>query len=195
MAVWNPWHGCHKTSEGCLNCYMFARDASVGKISTVVQKTADFTLAVRKKRDGSYTVPAEIMEKIRRDFAAGCCSEEECSETIGRVWREDHYLADPHTAVALKVTDEWKASGRAAKAVVTLSTASPFKFPAAVLGAIGSPVSGNEFADMEALSALSGRPVPPALSGLREKPVRFADVVAPDAIGDYVHEIIRKGGV
>ena len=146
-------------------------------------------------RNGSYTVPEEVMARIRKDFAAGCCSEEECSETIGRVWREDHYLADPHTAVALKVTDEWKASGQAAKAVVTLSTASPFKFPAAVLAAAGGSVSGDEFADMEALSALSGRPVPSALSGLREKPVRFADVIAPDEIGDYVHEIIRKGGV
>lgn len=114
---------------------------------------------------------------------------------IGRIWREDHYLADPHTAVALKVTDEWKASGRAAKAVVTLSTASPFKFPAAVLSAAGGAVSGDEFADMEALSALSGLPVPSALSGLREKAVRFADVIAPDAIEDYVSGIIRKGGV
>ena len=145
--------------------------------------------------DGSYTVPEEVMERIRRDFAAGCCSEAECAEAIGRVWRETHYLADPHTAVALKVTDEWKASGRAAKAVVTLSTASPFKFPAAVLSAVGGQASGDEFGQMEALSACCGLPVPLSLSGLREKPVRFADVIAPDAIGDYVHEIIRKGGV
>ena len=146
-------------------------------------------------REGSYTVPDEIMERIRADFAAGCCSEEECREAIGRVWREAHYLADPHTAVALKVTDEWKASGKASKAVVTLSTASPFKFPAAVLGAVGGQASGDEFAQMEALSSLSGLPVPASLAGLREKPVRFEDVIAPDAIGDYVHEIIRKGGV
>ena len=25
--TWNPWHGCHKKSEGCLNCYMFRIDA------------------------------------------------------------------------------------------------------------------------------------------------------------------------
>ncbi len=57
MAIWNPWHGCHKISEGCLNCYMFRRDASVGRVSTIVQKTADFSLPVRRKRDGSYAVP------------------------------------------------------------------------------------------------------------------------------------------
>lgn len=58
MPVWNPWHGCHKISEGCLNCYMFRRDADIGKISTVVQKTADFHALTKKKRDGSYAIPA-----------------------------------------------------------------------------------------------------------------------------------------
>ena len=22
MAIWNPWRGCHKKSEGCINCYI-----------------------------------------------------------------------------------------------------------------------------------------------------------------------------
>ena len=56
MAIWNPWHGCHKTSEGCLHCYMFRRDESIGKVSTIVQKTADFGLALAKRRDGSYVL-------------------------------------------------------------------------------------------------------------------------------------------
>ena len=58
MPVWNPWHGCHKKSEGCENCYMFTRDASVGRVSTIVQKTADFGLPLKKKRDGSFVVPS-----------------------------------------------------------------------------------------------------------------------------------------
>ena len=36
--LWNAWHGCHKISVGCLNCYMFRRDAKYGKDSTVVKK-------------------------------------------------------------------------------------------------------------------------------------------------------------
>ena len=58
MAIWNPWHGCHKKSEGCLNCYMFRRDASIGKISTVIQKTGDFSLPLKKKRDGQFAIPS-----------------------------------------------------------------------------------------------------------------------------------------
>ncbi len=54
MAIWNPWHGCHKISAGCLNCYMYRRDAQFDKDSTVVSKTSTFDLPIRRKKDGSY---------------------------------------------------------------------------------------------------------------------------------------------
>jgi len=56
MSSWNPWHGCTKISPGCLNCYVYRRDAAFGKDSSVVEKTAGFHLPVRRKRDGSYTL-------------------------------------------------------------------------------------------------------------------------------------------
>ena len=54
MPVWNPWHGCHKKSAGCLNCYVYRRDAMYDKDSNVVTKTNDFNLGIRRHRDGSY---------------------------------------------------------------------------------------------------------------------------------------------
>ena len=54
MSFWNPWHGCHKISEGCLNCYVYRRDAQYGKDSSVVAKTGDFNLPVRRNRAGEY---------------------------------------------------------------------------------------------------------------------------------------------
>lgn len=56
--VWNPWHGCHKKSAGCLNCYMFRRDSMYEKDSTLVTKTNDYNLAVRKHRDKSFYIPS-----------------------------------------------------------------------------------------------------------------------------------------
>ena len=50
MAIWNPWHGCHKISPGCLNCYVYRRDSSFGKDSSLVQKTGEFDLPVRRNR-------------------------------------------------------------------------------------------------------------------------------------------------
>lgn len=59
MAIWNPWHGCHKLSPGCMHCYVYRRDAEFGKDSTVVEKTASFSLPVRRARGGGYKLQPE----------------------------------------------------------------------------------------------------------------------------------------
>ena len=59
---WNLWHGCTKASLGCLHCYMYRRDESIGKDPSVVQKTDSFDLPVRILRSGEnkgrYKIPA-----------------------------------------------------------------------------------------------------------------------------------------
>lgn len=57
MTVWNPWHGCHKISEGCLNCYVYRRDSTYDKDSSIVSKNKDFDLPIRKNRKGEYKIP------------------------------------------------------------------------------------------------------------------------------------------
>ncbi len=65
MAVWNPWHGCHKLSEGCRNCYVYRIDASHDKSdSHIVKKNADFDLPIKRKRDGSYKLTLEKGEPL-----------------------------------------------------------------------------------------------------------------------------------
>ena len=56
--VYNPWHGCRKYSEGCLNCYVYRRDQSIGKDPSAVYRTASFDLPVRCSRNGSYKIPS-----------------------------------------------------------------------------------------------------------------------------------------
>ena len=56
--IWNPWHGCIKYSEGCANCYVYRRDALYGKDSSLVVRTGEFDLPLRKGRDGSYRIPS-----------------------------------------------------------------------------------------------------------------------------------------
>ena len=54
--LWNLWHGCKKTSEGCLNCYVYRRDEKHGKDSNVISKTKNFDLPIKKDRKGDYKV-------------------------------------------------------------------------------------------------------------------------------------------
>ncbi len=56
MARWNPWHGCHKISAGCANCYVYSMDSQFGKDSSAVVKNLSFDLPVRRKKDGSYRI-------------------------------------------------------------------------------------------------------------------------------------------
>ena len=58
MAVtWNPWHGCKKISAGCLNCYVYRIDGRHDKDSSMVSKTLNFNLPLKKKRNGAYKIP------------------------------------------------------------------------------------------------------------------------------------------
>ena len=59
MAIWNTWHGCHKKSAGCWNCYMFRRDSMYNKDSTIVTKTSTFDLVIKKKKDGTYKLQSD----------------------------------------------------------------------------------------------------------------------------------------
>ena len=59
MAIWNPWHGCRKISPGCANCYVYRRDESVGKDASVIAKTGDYDLPIRKDRRGNCKLSAD----------------------------------------------------------------------------------------------------------------------------------------
>lgn len=58
MAVWNPWHGCKKISAGCDICYVYEKDAMYGKNASVIRRTANFDLPVKKNRRGEYKAAA-----------------------------------------------------------------------------------------------------------------------------------------
>lgn len=57
---WNLWHGCHKKSEGCKNCYVYRRDTSIGKDASIVYKTSSFNLPILKNRKGEYKYPSGV---------------------------------------------------------------------------------------------------------------------------------------
>ena len=134
------------------------------------------------KEKGVYTVSPALLEKLHEHFGWGCCDDEGTKAAIGRVWREHGYLMDTHTAVAWSVAEGYESDAP----VVVLSTASPYKFPAAVLSAIGGDADGDEFDIMDRLHAMTGVPVPKALAELRQKPVLHRDVISREEMQDYV---------
>ena len=55
--MWNLWHGCHKLSTGCKHCYVYRGDARREVDSSVVVRTKNFDLPLRKKRNGEFKIP------------------------------------------------------------------------------------------------------------------------------------------
>ena len=51
---WNPWHGCHKITPGCQNCYVYSIDEGYGKNGGDIGKNKDFSAPISKDRNGSY---------------------------------------------------------------------------------------------------------------------------------------------
>ena len=143
---------------------------------------------LRLQSSGYYKISAAELRTIQQDFAAFCCGEEETAASIRRCFEETGYLPDTHTAVALHAARLYREKEGVSAPLVVLSTASPFKFPAAVLLALGKEPEEDAFGQMEQLSRLSGLPVPPALAGLREKELLHHDVIEKADIPDYVKE-------
>ncbi len=55
--IWNPWHGCRKCSEGCLNCYMYYLDSQRDRDGSEIYRTkAGFRYPLSKDRSGRYKV-------------------------------------------------------------------------------------------------------------------------------------------
>jgi threonine synthase len=139
------------------------------------------SLMAQLKAEGHYEIPAPLLEKLQARFVPFYCDDDATIAGIAEVWSKSGYLIDTHTAVARQ----------AAKAcdlgpTVILSTASPYKFPAAVCSAIGVDAAGDEFEQMDALEKASGFAMPENLRGLRGRPVRHTDCVAPADMPAYV---------
>ena len=123
---------------------------------------------------GRYEVDEDVKAKISELFWAGCCDDACTQDTIKDVFVNEEYLSDTHTAVALNVYEQYaSAFGRGVPTIIA-STASPYKFAPAVLGAIAQDkVSEDEFDMLAALNSVSGMEIPSPLAGLKGKEVRF----------------------
>ncbi len=147
---------------------------------------ADHTLSYMKQLEetGEYTITAEELSEIQRIFEGVCATDEEGANAIKNVFDSDRYLMDTHTSVAWACME--KASPSNASATVVLSTASPYKFSAAVLRALGEDLTGSDEGNMKKVREITGAPVPAGLAGIFEKPVLHTDVIEIADMKSYV---------
>ena len=120
-------------------------------------------------KEGFYTVPERLQKAIGEEFWAGFCDDALTRQTIARVWQEQHYLCDTHTAAGWAVAEQYVQATGDERPMVVLSTASPYKFPAAVLSSLTDCEESDEFKLLQRLSELTGTPIPENLRDLDKK--------------------------
>ncbi|OLP58656.1 threonine synthase [Xaviernesmea oryzae] len=125
-------------------------------------------------QSGAFEIEASGLKAIRRVFRAGRASEKDVAKTIRHVHAESGMLLDPHSAIGVFVAAKYR---RPSEPMVTLATAHPAKFPAAVKSASGIDPT-----------------LPTWLADLMDREERF-DVLEPDlkTIEAYISAHIRQG--
>ncbi len=126
------------------------------------------------KQSNGFSIDAEALKFIRKDFRAGRTSEKQVAETIRKTLADTGYLLDPHTAIGVFVAGK---NERPTSPMVTLATAHPAKFPAAVKSASGIDPA-----------------LPTWLAGLMTREERF-DILDPElkAVESFIGKHARAG--
>ena len=141
--------------------------------------------------EGRYEVNADVKAKLKEEFAAGFCDDGQTKSTISAIYEKYSYTCDTHTAVAVKVYKDYRETTGDNTKTVIASTASPYKFSAAVLEALeGRKSDIDEYSKVERIAELSNLAVPNALADLRNKPERFSDVIDKSEQKDYVLKLL-----
>lgn len=117
-------------------------------------------------------------------FKSYSTDEKKTLEVIKDVYDKYKYVIDPHTSVAYNAYLEYVKNNDDLKKTVVISTASPFKFPQAVLSAFGDNCDINA---IDELSSKFNLAIPKVLN--YPKPNR--EVLSLDSLDSYIVDVIK----
>lgn len=140
--------------------------------------------------EGVFAVDSHTRECWQSILVGGFATQAEIDAVISKTWQQEQYVLDPHTAVGMKVCQDYQAETGDAMPMVIASTASPFKFAEVVYGAISGEAECNSITCLGKLSAKTGWEIPQGLQGLTEKPVYHDTNIANTQMAETVKKIV-----
>ncbi len=135
---------------------------------------------------GRYTLEEDDFKKISAHFVGYSASESDTAKTIKAVYENENCLIDPHTAVAFYATHKYIEDNKAERKILTVSTASAYKFAADVYTSLTDSRPLDELEALDMLSALTGEPIPTPLSHLGEKEILHSSTIKKTEMKDAV---------
>ncbi|MGN1133093.1 MAG: threonine synthase [Oscillospiraceae bacterium] len=136
--------------------------------------------------EGKYEVSEEVKNILKNEFYAGCCNDEETKACIKEIYDKYSYTCDTHTGVAVKVYQDYRKATNDNTKTIIASTASPYKFSGSVLDAIGADTNADEFDLVNELAEVSKLPVPKSLAALKDKDIRFKEIIDKSEMKEFV---------
>lgn len=137
-----------------------------------------------------YTVSDAIKAGLK-DFYGGYADMEKTGETIGKLYKEEGYLVDTHTAVAYQVYEDYRRETGDETPALLASTASAYKFADSVCQAIGIGKGQDGFASVAKLAEETNVRIPAGLKELDKKEIRHKGVVEIDAMQQAVLDSLQ----
>lgn len=148
------------------------------------QKVSKWMQELNEK--GRYQIDDETFKTIQNLFACNSVDDENTSLEIKSVYDKTKYVLDPHSAIAYKVAKECKD-----RPIVSLATASPYKFSQDVLKALGYDEK-NEWKAMETLSKYCQDAIPSQLKELQDLDILHNKVIDVASMKDVVCQSTKE---
>ena len=139
---------------------------------------------------GSLQIAAAAQDNWQGLLCGGSANGETTAQVIAQVLAKHNYLLDPHTAVGWAVASSYYDEQEGVPLLLA-ATASPYKFPAAVLGALGiahKGLSGEE--QLRLLAKSSKTAIPAPLAALANCTPRPRKEIGPADMGRAVLELL-----
>lgn len=146
------------------------------------QKDTEFVAKCMKdlQETGRYQIPEEMLQKIQSLFGCAYLEDTQTKEVIHDVYQQYKVVLDPHSAIGYQVAKEAKE-----RPIVSLATASPYKFSQDVLDALHQKHT-DELESMKQLQILCLDPIPKGLKDLESLEIRHKNVISINQMKDVV---------
>lgn len=140
---------------------------------------------------GHYEINQAMFAELT-SFYAGSADDTAITKEINRIFRENQYTIDPHTAVASAVARQYHQQTNDKTLTITLATASPFKFPNTILAALaGKRESQDGILAAQRLADFINLPLPDVLVKLIGAPALQKWTTTPDKMYQTIIDVLR----
>ena len=136
--------------------------------------------------NGKYSLTREELEILQESFVGYYTDEAECADTIKKLYENENYLIDTHTAVAVSAAEKFMDKFGSGTPMLVVSTASAYKFAGDVLLSLEGCKPENDLDALDLLNKKSGVEIPRPLESALKKHAIHTEIIGKENMAESV---------